>query len=87
MFAGNLGWAPTVMSTPISVGLPDALVRYLDELVAAGEPSRGAAVTKALIRYRRQRLAEQDAEIYLATGGYPELYEWASSARALPDLG
>ncbi|HEY9566208.1 MAG TPA: ribbon-helix-helix domain-containing protein [Nocardioides sp.] len=68
------------MSTQIAVRLPDDLVAYVDELVQAGESSRAAVVRKALWRYRRQLLAEQDAEIYRATGGYPDLEDWGHGA-------
>lgn len=66
------------VSTQIAVRLPDEIVAYVDELVAAGEASRAAVVTKALTRYRRQLLAERDAEIYRERGGYPVLDEWAA---------
>lgn len=62
-----------VVSTQIAVRLPDELVEYVDARVAAGEASRAAVVAKALRRYRRQLLAEQDAEIYLREGDYPDL--------------
>ena len=45
-------------------------------IVLAGEASRAAVVSKALRRNRRQVLAEQDAEIYRPTGGYPDLDDW-----------
>lgn len=66
------------VSTQIAVRLPDDLVAYVDELVQAGEPSRAAVVGKALRRYRRQLLAERDAEIYRGTGGYPDLDDWGN---------
>lgn len=71
------------VSTQIAVRLPDDLVAYVDELVSAGEPSRAAVVTKALKRYRRQLLAERDAEIYASQGGYPDLEGW--SVRPIPE--
>lgn len=72
------------MSTQIAVRLPDDLVAYIDSLVSAGEPSRAAVVTKALRRYRRQLLAEQDAAIYTSTGGYHDLAAWQS--RSIPTV-
>lgn len=61
------------MSTQIVVRLPDHLVAFLDERVAAGEKSRAAVVTKALMKYERRLSAERDAEIYLEKGDYPDL--------------
>lgn len=80
----QIGTIVTV-STQIAVRLPDDMVAYVDELVAAGEPSRAAVVTKALVRYRRQLQAEQDAAVYRETGGYPELEEWVGD-RTIPPL-
>lgn len=74
------------MSTQIAVRLPDDMVAYVDELVAAGEASRAAVVTKALVRYRRQMLAERDAAIYSESGGYPDLDGWAGEARVIPPV-
>ncbi|TYL55302.1 hypothetical protein FXB39_02825 [Nocardioides sp. BGMRC 2183] len=74
------------MSTQIAVRLPDDLVAWIDEQVAAGGGSRAAVTTKALIRYQRQVIAARDAEIYRQTGGYPDLYEWAGSDRVYPEL-
>ena len=68
------------VSTQIAVRLPDDLVAWIDEQVGAGAGSRAAVATKALRRYRRQLEAEHDAEIYRATGGYPDLdamHVWA----------
>lgn len=49
------------MSKQIAVRLPDDVVDYLDELVAAGAvESRAAAVKVALERDRRRRLADAD---------------------------
>lgn len=52
------------MSTQIAVRLPDELVAWIDEQVAAGGGSRAAVATRALRRYQRQVAAEKDAEIY-----------------------
>lgn len=65
------------VSTQIAVRLPDDLVAWIDEQVAAGAGSRAAVAAKALRRYQRQLAAERDAEIYRDTGGYPDLHEWA----------
>lgn len=66
-------WYHLHVSTQIAVRLPDDLVAWLDEQVAAGSGSRASVTTKALRRYRRQLVAERDAEIYRATGDYPDL--------------
>lgn len=52
------------MSTQIALRLPDELVAWIDEQVAAGGGSRAAVATRALRRYQRQVAAERDAEIY-----------------------
>ena len=53
------------MTTQIAVRLPDELVKFLDQLVMQGEAkSRAAAVTHALERDRRRRMAERDAAVY-----------------------
>lgn len=52
------------MSKQIAVRLPEELVAFVDELVAAGdEPSRAAVVTRALERERRRAVAARDAAI------------------------
>ncbi len=51
-------------ASQITVLLPDELVAWIDEQVAAGGGSRAAVVTHALRRYQRQVGAERDAEIY-----------------------
>ncbi|MFL6059633.1 MAG: ribbon-helix-helix domain-containing protein [Marmoricola sp.] len=61
------------MSIQIAVRLPDHLVAFLDERVAAGEKSRAAVVTKALMKYERRLKAARDAEIYREHGDYPDL--------------
>lgn len=73
------------MNSEIAVRLPTGLVAYVDELVSAGEPSRAAVVMKALRRYRRQLLAERDAEIYASEGGYPDLGGWDDRPVPEPD--
>ncbi len=57
------------MSKQIAVRLPEDLVRFVDEIVAAGDqPSRAAVVTKALERERRRVVAARDAEVLEAAG-------------------
>ena len=75
-----------LVSTQIAVRLPDSMVAFIDELVAGGEASRAAVVTKALMRYRRQLDGDRDAEIYLKTGGYPELDGWIADRTDLRPL-
>lgn len=75
-----------IVSIQIAVRLPDDLVAWIDEQVSAGAGSRAAVASKALRRYRRQLQAEHDAQTYLETDGYPDLYEWAGAERAYPEL-
>ncbi|MDN4477557.1 ribbon-helix-helix domain-containing protein [Demequina sp. SYSU T00039] len=57
------------MSTQIAVRLPDEMVAFLDEAVAAGEaPSRAALVASALEREMRRTLAQRDAVILRDAG-------------------
>ena len=72
------------VSTQIAVRLPDDLVAWIDEQVSAGAGSRASVTTKALRRYRRQVLAEEDAARYREGGGYPELSGWSDSASGHP---
>jgi len=80
----QIGTIMTV-STQIAVRLPDSLVAWIDEQVAAGGRSRAAVTAKALRRYQRQVAAERDAQIYLEAGGYPDL-EGMHEGRAHPEL-
>jgi Arc/MetJ-type ribon-helix-helix transcriptional regulator len=77
------------MTTQIAVRLPDELVDFLDQLVTKGEAkSRAAAVTHALERERRRRMAERDAAIY-ASDKDPDmdgLATWAAKNVDLSDL-
>jgi Arc/MetJ-type ribon-helix-helix transcriptional regulator len=67
------------MSKQIAVRLPDDLVAFIDGLVKSGEAtSRAAAVTRALERERRRRIAERDAAILAQANGDPD---WDSLAR------
>lgn len=62
------------MSTQIAVRLPDAVVEFLDEQVAAGRAaSRAALVTSALEREMRKRLAQRDVDILERTGTADDL--------------
>lgn len=69
------------MSKQIAVRLPDDLVRFVDEIVAAGDqPSRAAVVTKALERERRRIVAARDAKVLEAAGPDPDLAALAAFA-------
>jgi Arc/MetJ-type ribon-helix-helix transcriptional regulator len=62
------------MTRQIAVRLPEELVRFVDEVVAAGDqPSRAAVVAKALQRERRRVAAARDAEVLAASGPDPDL--------------
>lgn len=72
------------MSTQIAVRLPDSLVAWIDERVAAGEASRAVVVKKALMKYQRRLSAEHDARIYWETRHEPDpdsdaMAEWAGN--------
>jgi Arc/MetJ-type ribon-helix-helix transcriptional regulator len=60
------------MTTQIAVRLPDALVEYVDSLVAEGVGSRAAVVARALVLYRQQLRAEQDARVLEESGDYDD---------------
>lgn len=73
------------MSRQVAVRLPDELVAYIDELVAAGmAPSRAVIITRALEQQRRRDRQEQDAHIYAARGDAPDLAEFTRLAAAQP---
>jgi Arc/MetJ-type ribon-helix-helix transcriptional regulator len=73
------------MSKQIAVRLPDDLVDFVDELVAAGaDRSRAAVVSRALERERRRAVAARDAEILARTGPDPELAGLADHIAGLP---
>jgi Arc/MetJ-type ribon-helix-helix transcriptional regulator len=73
------------MSKQIAVRLPDELVAFVDERVAAGtERSRAAVVSRALERERRRAVAARDAEILARTGPDPELAGLAEHAAGVP---
>jgi Arc/MetJ-type ribon-helix-helix transcriptional regulator len=72
------------MSIQIAVRLPDDLVQFIDELVAAGRaPSRAAVVGQALRRERRREVAARDAAI-LAAGPDDDHEELADHVVHLP---
>ena len=53
------------MSIQIAVRLPDEMVSFLDEVVAAGmAPSRAAVVSSAVEREMRRLLAERDGHCH-----------------------
>lgn len=62
------------MTVQIAVRLPDDVVGFLDEAVAAGDaPSRASLVTEALEREMRRRAAERDAELLREKGADDDL--------------
>jgi len=64
------------VSTQITVRLPDDVVAFLDDVVAAGqEPSRAALVTKALQREMRRWAALRDTELLREKGAADDLDE------------
>jgi Arc/MetJ-type ribon-helix-helix transcriptional regulator len=69
------------MSKQIAVRLPEDLVRFVDDVVEAGDqPSRAAVVTKALQRERRRVAAARDAQLLAASGPDPDLAALAEFA-------
>jgi Arc/MetJ-type ribon-helix-helix transcriptional regulator len=83
-------WYRIGMSRQIAVRLPDDLVEFVDELVAAGRgASRAAIVTRALERERRREVAARDAAILASGPGDPDLDRLAAFAATTPmdDLG
>lgn len=73
------------MSKQIAVRLPDALIEFVDDVVASGHGrSRAAVVTRALERERRRAVAARDAAILAQTGRDPELEGLAEHAADLP---
>lgn len=60
------------MSTQIAVRLPDAQVAFLDREVSQGHArSRAELVSMALRRLERERIAADDLEVIIASGGNP----------------
>jgi len=78
------------MSTQIAVRLPEELVEFIDEAIAAGDASsRADLVHRALERERRRILAERDIEILSRVGEPDDLAGLAEYAARTPmdDLG
>lgn len=77
------------MSTQIAVRLPDPVVAFLDEEVAAGRvASRAALVASALEREMRRLLAERDVEILGREGAADDLdglVDWAANHLGIGD--
>ena len=72
-----------VVSTRITVRLPDEVVAFLDRTVATGRASsRAALVTSALEREMRRQLVEHDVEILANKGAADDLDDlvtWAAT--------
>lgn len=77
------------MTIQIAVRLPDQMVSFLDDAVAAGKaPSRAALVAQALEREMRRQTAERDASILRESGPADELDElvaWSVSHTSFED--
>ncbi|WP_277872999.1 ribbon-helix-helix domain-containing protein [Raineyella fluvialis] len=77
------------MSVQIAIRLPDDMVAFLDQSVAAGNaPSRAALVARALEREMRRQAAERDAAILRAKGpadDLDDLVTWAASHSAVEE--
>jgi Arc/MetJ-type ribon-helix-helix transcriptional regulator len=72
------------MSKQIAVRLPEDLVRFVDDVVEAGDqPSRAAVVTQALQRERRRVAAARDAKVLAASGPDPDLAALAEFAAGM----
>jgi Arc/MetJ-type ribon-helix-helix transcriptional regulator len=77
------------MSKQITVRLPDELVDFMDQLVAADKASsRASVVTRAMERERRRELAARDLAILTEYGDYDDLdgLATAASGTVLSDL-
>jgi Arc/MetJ-type ribon-helix-helix transcriptional regulator len=77
------------MSKQITVRLPDELVDFMDQLVAADKASsRASVVTRAMERERRRELAARDLAILTEYGDYEDLdgLATAASGTVLSDL-
>jgi Arc/MetJ-type ribon-helix-helix transcriptional regulator len=77
------------VSTQIAVRLPDAMVEFLDRLVAQGQaPSRASVVERALAREIRRYVAARDAAILAGAGPDDDMNSLAEYARRIPlDIG
>ncbi len=77
-----------VMSVQIAIRLPDDMVAFLDQSVAAGNaPSRAALVARAVEREMRRQVAEQDAAILREWGTSDDLDELVAWSVAHATLG
>ncbi|MEI8409575.1 MULTISPECIES: ribbon-helix-helix domain-containing protein [unclassified Kribbella] len=77
------------MSKQITVRLPDELVEFMDQLVAADKASsRATVVARAMERERRRELAARDLAILTEHGDYDDLdgLAAAASGTVLTDL-
>lgn len=75
------------MSTQIAVRLPDELVAYVDEAVAAGRvKSRAELVARLIERDARRHRAEEDLQRLIERGALddPELLDIAKSVSDTP---
>jgi Arc/MetJ-type ribon-helix-helix transcriptional regulator len=69
------------MSKQITVRLPDELVEFMDQLVAADKASsRASVVARAMERERRRELAARDLAILSEHGEYDDLDGLATAA-------
>lgn len=77
------------MNVQIAVRLPDQMVSFLDQAVAAGKaPSRAALVANAVEREMRRQAADSDAAILRETGPADErdeLVEWSVAHSSIED--
>lgn len=77
------------MTTQIAVRLPDEMVAFLDDSVAAGKASsRAALVASALEREMRTRAAEADVLLLDrmdAADGLDDLVAWSVGRSSLED--
>lgn len=78
-----------VVTVQIAIRLPDDMVAFLDQSVAAGNaPSRAALVARALEREMRRQVAEQDAAILREQGttdDLDELVDWSGAHATVED--
>ena len=75
------------MSRQIAVRLPDELVAYVDQAVAAGRvKSRAELVTKLLARDARRQRAEEDLQRLIDAGALvdPDALAMARATAATP---
>ncbi|MBV8529218.1 MAG: ribbon-helix-helix protein, CopG family [Candidatus Dormibacteraeota bacterium] len=73
------------MSRQIAVRLPDDVVEFIDQLVAAGASrSRAGVVAEALRREQRRTIAARDAAILAASGADADMDGLAEYAARTP---